>query len=58
MPAGLPGSHSIQRDIKCKHINARLAENAKDTPFQVLLNNLAEAVLRYVTRLGDTRHLE
>src|SRR6516225_287180 len=48
----------IERDIKQKHIDARLAEKAEQTPLSVVGNKLADTVFRLVARLGDAGHLE
>src|SRR6516162_1685891 len=48
----------IERDIKQKHIDARLSEKAEQTPLSVVGNKLADTVFRQVARLGDAGRLE
>src|SRR5262249_32522148 len=48
----------IKRDIKQKHIDARLAEKAEQTPFGMVGDKLAHTFFRQVARLRYTRDLE
>src|SRR5215510_11907744 len=48
----------IQRTIKLEHIDARLADDAEETTFDMLLYELPHAVLWQAAGASDARHLE
>src|SRR5690349_8176837 len=53
----LPG-HLIEREVEQQHIDARLAQHAKQPVFDVFGDKLANTLFRQVTRLGDPGDLK
>ena len=48
----------IEREIKQKDVDARLAEQPKETPFSMVGNKLTNSIFRHIPRLGYPGDLE
>src|SRR4029077_4945149 len=49
---------AVEREVKQEDIHARLPQKAEESPFGIVLDELADAIFRHIAGLGNARHLE
>ena len=49
---------SVEREVKQKHVDARLTEEAKKRSLGMVGDKLANAIFRHIPRFGYPGHLE
>ena len=54
----LSGRDAVERKVKQQHIHARLAQKAEESPFGIVLDELANAIFGQIAGFGNARHLE
>src|SRR6185312_4216317 len=52
------GCRRVERKVEGENVDPRLAQESEQAALRVLGDQIADALLRHVTRLGDSRHLE
>jgi hypothetical protein len=52
------GRRRVQRQVELQHVDARFADQSGQAALGLLRHQLTDAILRHVSRFGDTRHLK
>jgi hypothetical protein len=56
--AKLSGRHPVEGEVKQQHVYARLAQKAEESPFGIVLDELADAIFGQIPGFGNAWHLE
>jgi hypothetical protein len=56
--AKLSGRRPVEGEVEQQHIHARRAQKAEESPFGIVLDELADAIFGQIAGFGNARHLE
>jgi hypothetical protein len=54
----LPRRRTVESQIERQHVHARLAEQAEEATFRLLLDELTDTIFGHVARFRNTGHLK